>query len=157
VTYLWSEAGHRRAVRLEIPAGASATFHGRDLFAPVAARLAAGAPLEECGTASPGPRLDNSMFVSVGHGTLSAQVVCVDHFGNAITSLRRGDLPAATIESIGWPGGRTERMVRTYDDIGPGLAGLWNSAGHLEIAAMQASAATVARLAVGTPIVVRGR
>ena len=82
-------------------------------------------------------------FVSLGDGTLSARVVCVDHFGNAITSLRRDDLDAAAIESIAWPAGRTDRMVRTYGDIGPGLAGLWNSAGHLEIAGRGTGAAVV--------------
>lgn len=62
----------------------SRTFHGRDVFAPVAARLAAGAPLDEAG-----PEIDPvelvrlpDPVVRVGEGWLEAEVVTVDHFGN---------------------------------------------------------------------------
>src|SRR5579884_4268226 len=51
ITYLWEETNPllRNAVRIEVPDGVSSTFHGRDVFAPAAARLAAGASLEELG------------------------------------------------------------------------------------------------------------
>jgi S-adenosylmethionine hydrolase len=76
------------AVHLTDPAwfapAVSRTFHGRDVFAPVAARLAAGAPLAQAG-----PALDPTALVRLpdaawhtGHGYLQAEVLTVDQFGN---------------------------------------------------------------------------
>lgn len=66
------------------PAGVSATFHGRDIFAPAAARLALGAPLAEAGAAiDPGGlvRLADPV-VTADDGRLESTVLTVDHFGN---------------------------------------------------------------------------
>jgi S-adenosylmethionine hydrolase len=62
----------------------SRTFHGRDVFAPAAARLATGAPLAEAGPAMPPERLVRlpEPVVSTGHGWLEAEVLTVDRFGN---------------------------------------------------------------------------
>ena len=64
----------------------SATFHGRDLFAPVAAHIAAGAALEEAGEAIDPQTLARSTSVAqpaVEAGRVTARVAYVDHFGNA--------------------------------------------------------------------------
>src|SRR5438128_8304527 len=72
----------------------SQTFHGRDIFAPVAAHLARGTPL-----GAVGPRIVDFMRKApskpnVLDGKLIGQVLRIDKFGNIITNLRRQDLPA---------------------------------------------------------------
>jgi S-adenosylmethionine hydrolase len=154
VSYLWIEASRRRAVRLETPATASATFHGRDHFAPVAARLAAGADLAECGAPVSSPRLHEGVVPVAEGRLLRSQVVSVDHFGNCITGIRDRDAGSTQVAAVTWQGGSTRHMVAAYAQIGTGLAALWNSAGHLEIAAREASAGQVSGLSVGAPVAV---
>ena len=93
----------------------------------------------------------------------------VDHFGNCITGVRPADLSARRPAGLRWPGGETGRLVTTYAEIdapaadaawgdpGASLAMLWNSAGHLELAGHQASAAALTGIRVGTPLVVELR
>jgi S-adenosylmethionine hydrolase len=84
-------------------------------------------------------------------------VVSVDHFGNCITGVRRQDLEGRGIAALGWAGGRTESVVATYAAIARGLAVLWNSADHLELAAREARAEQVAGIRTGTPVTVELR
>ena len=148
-SYVWAEAElrGRRCVELAVPVGASATFHGRDVFAPAAARLATGASLESLGVAAPTPPLvrDDAFARSESDGTLLRGVVCVvDHFGNAVTTVREADLRGAGIAAVEWEGGATHQVVRTYAEIDPGaVAALVGSAGHLEISAAGAAAAAL--------------
>jgi S-adenosylmethionine hydrolase len=152
VSYLWMEAEAAQAVRLPTPEPASPTFHGRDLFAPVAARLAAGAALAGCGEPLDQPRLLGELRPSRSGSRLRSQVVAVDHFGNCVTGVRPSDVGAGTPVGMRWPGGETTRMVRTYADIEGGLGLLWNSAGHLELAARGSPAAPITGLGVGSPV-----
>lgn len=77
----WAD-GDPRAVALEIPEGASSTFHGRDVFAPAAARLAGGCPLEELG---PPVELEAKLLFHM-QGR-EGEIVRIDRFGNIITNL----------------------------------------------------------------------
>jgi len=148
-SYVWAEAElrGRRCVELAVPAGASATFHGRDVFAPAAARLATGASLESLGAAVHAPPLlrDDAFARGDANGTLLHGVVCVvDHFGNAITTVRESDLRGGAIAAVEWEGGATGQVVRTYAEIEPGtLSALLGSAGHVEISAAGAAAAAL--------------
>jgi len=140
-TWIWEEAGERRCVAVPVPREASPTFAGRDLFAPIAARLAAGAALEDCG-----PRIDDPVLLAAAfprrvRTALYARVCVVDRFGNAITTARVGDLAGARPIAASWNGGGTRRVARTYEDIGGGLALVAGSAGHFEIAARGVAAA----------------
>jgi len=157
VSYLWTESRERRAVRLPIPSGVSATFHGRDLFAPLAARLAAGYPLDGCGEPLAAPRLRTELVPTADADRLRSVVVAVDHFGNCITGVRRPDLGDRRAGGLGWPGGGTDRLVTTYADIDSGLAALWNSSDHLELAAREADASERTGIRVGTPVTVELR
>ncbi|HBY95291.1 MAG TPA: hypothetical protein DEP84_15285, partial [Chloroflexi bacterium] len=79
----------------------SITFHGRDVFAPAGAHLAAGVPLEALGPALepadlvmlPAPRRFHDE-----HGVWHGEILHIDHFGNMVTSLRRSDLRVAPDE-----------------------------------------------------------
>ena len=169
VSYLWMEARQRRAVLLPAPSGASPTFHGRDLFAPLAALLASGTPVSGCGRPIDAPQLREDLRPVLEGDRLHTLVVSVDHFGNCITGVRPADLGGREPAGLRWPGGGTGRLVTTYAEIGSppdgeperghgaGLAMLWNSAGHLELAGRETSAATRTGARVGTPLAVELR
>ncbi len=157
LSYLWMEAEGRRAVRLATPAPASATFHGRDLFAPVAARLAAGADLEDCGDPIESPALRRELEPAADRDSLRSAIVSVDRFGNCVTGVRASDLGGREPAALTWRGGRATRMVRTYAEMEGGLGLLWNSGGHLELAAPQGSAAETTGLRSGSPVAVKLR
>jgi S-adenosyl-L-methionine hydrolase (adenosine-forming) len=148
VSYLWAEAelSGRQSVALATPTAASATFHGRDVFAPAAARLAAGASLSEVGEpVQQPPALRDDAFASAaaGGGVLHGVVCVIDHFGNAITTLRETDLRGREVVALEWDGGGTSTVVRTYGDVDDGLAVLLGSVGHLEIVARGRPAASL--------------
>src|SRR6516225_1287411 len=121
----------------------SASFHGRDLFAPVAAMLARGEP-------PPGqPRKDDADRRPDWPDDL-AEIVYVDHFGNAMTGLRAATLaPDAKLAAAGRVLGR----ARTFGDRSPGAA-FWyeNSNGLAEIAVNGGRADRDLGLAIGSPV-----
>ena len=143
----------RRAVVLPVPRRASPTFHGRDVFAPAAGRLAAGAPIESLGRPAarlapldwPAPRRRGATTVG--------EIVHIDHFGNLVTNLRTTDGGELTAGGF-----RTRRILRTYGDAprGQPLA-LRGSHGFLEIAVRDGSAAQVLGVTRGDKIHVRHR
>ncbi|HEU0157033.1 MAG TPA: SAM-dependent chlorinase/fluorinase, partial [Stellaceae bacterium] len=125
------------------PEELSATFHGRDLFAPVAARLARGdAPetLLRDGPICRYPEWPDDL----------PEIVYIDGFGNAMTGLRAAMLPADA--SLG-AGGRELSRARTFSDVPPGAA-FWyeNSNGLAEIAVNGGRADRMLGLAVGSPV-----
>jgi S-adenosyl-L-methionine hydrolase (adenosine-forming) len=144
ISYLWRESpsDSRRAVQLDIPGEASMTFHGRDVFAPAAAQLASGLALYDCGYPIDDPLLLEGAFATPVPGGFRGDVVVVDHFGNAITTVRDLDLRGRAVRRVTWEGGGTDQWVSTYAGIETGIAGLIGSAGHVEIAARGQPAAT---------------
>ncbi|MFQ5671030.1 MAG: S-adenosyl-l-methionine hydroxide adenosyltransferase family protein [Acidobacteriota bacterium] len=122
------------------------TFHGRDLFAPAAARLAAGEPAAAFSTP-----FANPVFLPASGA--KARILHVDRFGNCVTSVTSSDL-----EGHPWlglrAGSRTvTRLVRTYADAAADEpVALIGSAGYLEIAFKGASAAERLELSRGTPV-----
>ena len=125
------------------PERLSASFHGRDLFAPVAAMLALGEP-------PPGEKLDSAPEAGADWPDDLARVIYLDHFGNAMTGLRAAGLgPGARLRV---DGRRLERM-RTFSDVPPGTA-FWyeNANGLAEIAVNQGRADGLLGLAVGSPV-----
>ncbi|WP_306209533.1 SAM hydrolase/SAM-dependent halogenase family protein [Actinoplanes sp. RD1] len=113
----------------------SRTFHGRDIFSPVAARLALGAPLAEAGrTVDPKSvvRLPDPV-VAVGDGWVEAEVVTVDRFGNVQLAAGGGMLSGLGPELM--VGGVKARRGQTFGDVGPGeLIVYEDSAGRVAIA-----------------------
>jgi S-adenosyl-L-methionine hydrolase (adenosine-forming) len=125
------------------PAVLSATFHGRDLFAPVAAALALGeAPR---GTEAPPTRHPD-------WPDDLAEIVYVDRYGNAMTGMRAGSLPAGTEFEAG---GVRIRRAHTFSDVPLGGLLWYANANELaEIAANGASAAAALNLAPGARVAV---
>jgi S-adenosylmethionine hydrolase len=127
-----------QAVFLKTPPEASWTFHGRDVFAPAAARLAAGGRLKELGSpAREGPlRLPETSAANVGEGWQVLVLHC-DRFGNLITNL-----PLRSLSRLRMVNGQPVRSVRTYEEAQPGeLVALVGSSGRVEFAVREASAA----------------
>ncbi len=115
----------------------SATFHGRDLFAPVAARLAGGGTLGDAGTP-----LDPSELVALElprpreeDGALVAHVMVIDGFGNVQLDAAPGDLGERLGHTIEVGEGHSARYLRTFADAKPGELLLYeDAAGMLALA-----------------------
>ena len=144
----------------------SATFHGRDLFGPVAAHLARGVPLSEVGSPCDGiqtlpfPQVrrteDANGCVVEAHG----EIVHVDRFGNLTANLSAADLPTDPVTQVA---GRTiEGLAPHFQPEGrargvDGLIALIGSAGLLEIGVPNGSAAATLGVGVGTTVSVATR
>lgn len=129
----------------------SATFHGRDIMAPVAGMLAAGVPIEALARAAAGPVL---LDVAPTDGP-RGRIIHVDHFGNLTTNLLAVALDHFTGHVIA--GGHNLGPVRrTYQDVkfGEALA-LIGSAALLEIAVCEGSAVEQLKLNVGDEVVLQ--
>jgi len=141
---VWRRARERRTWSITWrPQRLSASFHGRDLFAPVAARLAAGRDVALAPIERP-TRRDWPDDL--------AEIVYVDVYGNAITGLRAASIPyAAAILT----GGTAVRQRRTFSDAAPGTA-FWyeNANGLVEIAVNQGRADRDLGLQIGTAVAI---
>jgi len=136
----------------------SQTFHGRDVFAPVAGWLSKGvAPAEFGAEISDYIRLALPKVERVGDG-LRGVVLKVDKFGNLITNIGELDAPALFGHSVPptnilIAGETITRVCRSYAEGGEEeLFAIVGSSGYLEIAARQASAAEKLAASVGTPV-----
>jgi S-adenosylmethionine hydrolase len=135
----------------------SSTFHGRDIFAPVAARLSQGVSIDEFGprirefhkVEVPGPAVETA--------SATATVVWVDSFGNLITNCRGG-----VVEDLAGRWGRVVvqagsqppfPVVAGYETVEPGLPlGIIGSSGYLEISIREASAEMRFGLGLGAEV-----
>jgi len=140
-----------RTVALHVPPQASATFHGRDVFAPAAARLASGEPLERLGVPHPSPVIRRTPEVVRGEdGTAVGEVIAVDRFGNLVTNLVA---PHGGIVEVA---GRAVPVARTYADGPSGaLVAVIGSSGLVEVAVRDGSASRVLGLGRGGRVVLR--
>lgn len=134
----------------------SRTFHGRDVFAPVAARLSRGvAPTRFGRLIRDYARQEFYQAVRTGKRIWTGTVLRVDRFGNLITNFRLAEFPAvATRPFLLRAGAETiVRFARTYAECPPGeLCLIEGSSGYLEIAMHQASAAKRLGCGVGAPV-----
>lgn len=178
-TYVLAEAGEWTAVELAggryaLPQ-VSSTFHGRDLFAPAAAHLATGLPLERLG-----PHVSDPMFLPLprlqaAEGAIEGEVLYVDRFGNVVTSIGRlrwegrmlglepafgADVPllriAASKAEVSVGGAVLRGIRRAYGEVAPGEpVAVVGSVGFLEVAVREGNAARRLQVAPGEPVTVR--
>lgn len=128
------------------PPTLSASFHGSDLFAPVAAQLALGAlPTDELLQGTP-----LAWGIETGWPDDLYEIVYIDHFGNAMTGIRAISLPAETVLTAG---NHTLRRARTFADVPPEQE-FWyeNANGLIEIAVNRGRADKTLGLAIGNTI-----
>jgi len=137
----------------------SATFHGRDIFAPVAAHIANGVEPSRIGRVITDFVVPDYSEVKIERGAADCEVVHVDGFGNVVTNLHSKDLGKTAIrygslfklkykgKSVGL------KLCRTYSDVRVGaLLGLIGSHGFLEIAVNQGSAAERLEVSQGSKL-----
>ena len=127
------------------PESLSASFHGRDLFAPVAARLAVRGP-------DPAMLRETEIRRMPDWPNDLPEIAYIDHFGNAMTGLRAAVLPP---EARLAAGGHVLDRARTFSDVPPGAA-FWyeNANGLAEIAVNSGRAGEVLGLEVGSPVTI---
>jgi S-adenosyl-L-methionine hydrolase (adenosine-forming) len=136
----------------------SQTFHGRDIFAPVAGWLSKGAAPSEFGAEiadyvrAPLPQVER-----VGENSLRGVVVKVDKFGNLITNIAESDVLETSAKgspvNILISGQTLTRICRSYAEGGEDeVFAIIGSSGYLELAAKQASAAEKLAASVGSPV-----
>jgi S-adenosyl-L-methionine hydrolase (adenosine-forming) len=156
VSYLWDETPpeDRWAVSIDVAEDASPTFHGRDVFAPFAAQLSSKERFDAAGDLIDGPVVLAGAFAQRVGTHITGRVAVVDHFGNAITTIRADDFGGAAVRSVSWPDGGSDGLVATYAQIAAGPGALIGSAGHLEIAGRGISAAAVGGPRVGDTVAV---
>jgi len=137
------------AVELPVPATASHTFHGRDVFAPAAADLARGASLASLGTAHTAPLVPLPLPEPHYEGkVVVGTVVYVDRFGNLVTNLTPAVVPSyAVLEADSLVIGP---LRQTFSDVPPGgLVAYVGSGGLVEVAVRGGSATRRTGIGVG--------
>jgi S-adenosylmethionine hydrolase len=139
--------------------GLSRTFHGRDIFGPVAAHLADGTDPDRLGTPMKTLEINPGKDAMFAGGMIGAQVVHVDRYGNVILNVRGGtDLAAKFKEgnlvkiSIGHES-FSAPLVKTYGEVEKGrLLLVFGGSGQLEISVNQGSAAHELKVEPGASI-----
>jgi S-adenosylmethionine hydrolase len=139
----------------------SQTFHGRDVFAPVAAALSLGVKPRDLGTeVTDFVRLPSLQATRSAAGKLLARIIHIDRFGNCVTNITPNDLTTEMIEA-----GATLRLrgkvIKSFrNHFAEKISGrdklfaIWGSAGFLEIAAANGSAAKLLKAQRGDAVVV---
>lgn len=158
--------------RYRLP-GVSQTFHGRDIFAPAAAHLAAGVPITDLGPPVPELIKLEPPRLSAGERAIEGEVIYIDHFGNVITSIGHLTWEDNTLtltpafaaqdgEAISFParscrveaaGQTVNGVLPTYEAAAAGaLLALVGSAGQLELGVNRGSAAARLQIRIGDPV-----
>lgn len=163
LSYVLAEEPPQRAVVLSNESyyrqPVSATFHGRDIFAPAAAYIHNGVPLQAFGPDAgalrlfpvPRPRW-------VREGLLAGEVLHRDRFGNVITNIRQSDADWDCFAYVQVGRRKVCRLCRTYTEGEPyELIALFGSSGYLELAEREGNAAYRLRAFAGTPVQVAFR
>lgn len=159
LTFVLRDAGRARLVGLDAPArgpagAVSATFHGRDVFAPAAGRLARGDPLEALGDAVHAPVLLALPEPGRGVAGIEGEIIGVDRFGNLITNI-----PGEWAGAGSWVRVRGQGvgpLRRTYGDVEPGeLVALIGSLGWIEVSVRNGNAADRLEAGRGARVTVR--
>ena len=134
----------------------SRTFHGRDVFSPVAAHLAAGVR-----PAQFGQRIDDYLRASFGNPsqtgkrTWTGTILKADHFGNLATNFHIDQFPSIRTHAFALQVGLhvIARLALTFSECAPGeLFAIVGSSGYLEVAASEASAAQLLGCGAGGPV-----
>lgn len=130
----------------------SRTFHGRDVFAPVAAHLSNGVQSFEFGAEIKNyVRPSNAAPHKIAGGEIEAEIIHADRFGNLITNLQQSDLPEKFTLEIGER--KISKLQRFFAEaVKRELFMIVGSAGFLEIVAFQDSARDILRVSVGEKV-----
>lgn len=165
---LQSAAGRIMGVHLNNPAfwqhPISNTFHGRDIYAPVAAHVASGVPITACGSALNTDTLVRLHMpqVAADHRVARGEVTYVDTFGNCVTNLSRKHVAEVSVDVdklvVELPSGTCCPVEQTYGSVAAGApVAVIGSSGRLELAINGGSAARQLELEPGLAVKVRAQ
>lgn len=159
LSFVFNETEHFKVYELRnekfFAQGISATFHGRDIFAPVAAHLSKGIEPRELGAEIVDfIRFEEIKPRRISADEMEAEIIEIDRFGNLITNLKREDLPTKFALEIG--AARIEKLQSYFAESAQSeIFMIFGSAGFLEIAAFQDSAKNLLAAAVGQKVTVK--
>ena len=136
----------------------STTFHGRDVFAPIAAALSKGLSAD-----SFGPQIDDPVKLPAlkpvvgSNGKVSGRIIHIDRFGNCVTNIERSSVSGNEPVMVMVKGKRVEAFREFYGEAGADKKpfAIWGSAGFLEVSARNRSAAKILGVERGDKIVLR--
>lgn len=138
----------------------SDTFNGRDIFAPVAAALSRGIVPQKLGIeVSDYVRLSSLQAAVSWNGVISGRIIHTDHFGNCVTNITRNELTEKMIAGgfrLTIHGHQVDRFQRLFaaEPDSNSVFCIWGSAGFLELAVKNGSAANQLKIKRGDPVVV---
>ncbi|MFP4418778.1 MAG: SAM hydrolase/SAM-dependent halogenase family protein [Chitinivibrionales bacterium] len=133
----------------------SNTFHGRDIFAPVGAHLSNGKPLSIVGQKLSSYEKLPSPMIRKTNDALEAEIIYIDHFGNAFSAARSADLWGKSIRRVSLPDGTAVPVHSHYAAVAKhSPLALINSEGYLEIAVNGGNAARQLNLSVGSVVTI---
>jgi S-adenosylmethionine hydrolase len=152
ITWAWRLHGPGEAQQVVWrPRDSSATFHGRDIMAPVAGMVAAGKFGDQF-KPLPDPVLLDIAPSSAEQRT--GKIIHIDVFGNATTNIPHDSIREVVVRDVKVRGRRIGKLKRTYWDVAPGkVLPLIGSSGLLEIAVRDGSAAEILKLHVGDEVI----
>jgi len=140
-----------RFVELPVPAGASPTFHARDLFAPAAAQIVNGTALTHLGHLISDPIRSPLPEARQEGGTWVGEVIYVDRFGTLITNIPGAGVSPGAHVSVG--GTDAGPLRRTFGDVPAGqIVALVGSGGTVEIGVREGSAEQLLQVGVGAAV-----
>jgi S-adenosylmethionine hydrolase len=148
---LWPMLSKGKMVGLVVPPMASATFHGRDVFAPAAARLAAGARIDELG-----PEIRDPVQFALPEPTRNGReatgsVIYVDRFGTLISNIPGQWADGETVVQV--KRRALAPLKRTFGDVAPAqLVAFVGSGGTIEVAVRDGSAAAKLKVGIGAEV-----
>lgn len=133
----------------------SHVFHGRDIFSPVGAHLAAGVPLDKVGMKVSDPVRIPWPEITRQENQLHGEVAYIDHFGNMFTNIHADDLSGVDVDTVEVAGRQISGMVDTFGqrEVGEVIA-LYSSTNELLIAQVNGNAAIELGAQVGDRVVV---
>lgn len=164
LTTVLRREGHRRLIIVEndefFLKPVSTTFHGRDIFAPVAGHLSRGIDPGRLGSATDRFSEIEAAEPEIGTAEAQAEIEWIDGFGNVITNCSR-----EAVESLGARWGRIcidagkasgVKVVKSYDSVSPGeILGIIGSSGYLEISVREGDAGRLIGLKIGDRVMLR--
>jgi len=159
----WILSAHPDALVIELTESqyfktlVSNTFHGRDIFAPVAAHLSLGVPIARMGI--PCTTFERGVIPALRHEgkRISGEIIYIDRFGNLVSNIPAGNLQGKIITGIAMPRHTISRLSSSYRNSDDGLVALIGSHGFLEIALDGNNASEILHYGIGTVIDVNFR
>jgi len=131
----------------------SNVFHGRDIFAPSAAHIAQGIPLDDMGIMINDPVELKLPRLTISSNTITGEIIQIDHFGNIETNIEKSILKGVVNLKIKIKGLTIERIINTFAEGEDGeIVAIFDSSDYLSINKVNGNAAKDMKVSMGTKI-----